>query len=172
MARSTTPYTPHPMHEYQNKGLTKLTIRKCMKTKGRRDHAKGCASEFHNGKSWYTPGSFYKSGKYRTYAIRKIKECATGTNERGYKCMFCIRKSTPAQGRETKESGPFAKPPDLECSSGVRCLGEERLQSKKKRQPGCRAPQKAGRISVRILHGRWEIVKENYSITYNLLNQC
>jgi len=45
--------------------------------------------------------------------------------------MFCIRKSTPAQGRETKESGPFAKPPDLECSSGVRCLGEERLQSKK-----------------------------------------
>src|SRR6266446_7848880 len=89
------------------------------------------ASEFHNGKSWYTPGSFCKSGKYRTYAIRKIKECATGTNERGYKCMFCIRKSTPAQGRETKESGPFAKPPDLECSSGVRCLGEERLQSKK-----------------------------------------
>src|SRR6266850_3588115 len=39
--------------------------------------------EFRNGNCWYTPGSFPKSGKQRTYRIQKMKECATTWKQRG-----------------------------------------------------------------------------------------
>jgi len=34
----------------------------------------GESGEFQNGNLWYTPGSFRKSGKQRTYRIRNLEE--------------------------------------------------------------------------------------------------
>src|SRR6266436_5767325 len=77
-------YTPHPMHECQNKGDIKWAICKCMKRKSG-DFLGETKSAFpstalgmnHNGNCWYTPGGFRKSGKQRSYGIRKMKECAS-----------------------------------------------------------------------------------------------
>ncbi len=35
------------------------------------------AGMFHFGKSWYTPGSFRKSGTQWTYGIRNLEECVS-----------------------------------------------------------------------------------------------
>ncbi len=50
-----TPYTPHPMHECQNKGDRKWAIHKCMKRKNE-DRCGVVDGEFQNGNCWYAKG--------------------------------------------------------------------------------------------------------------------
>src|SRR6266436_3333893 len=43
---------------------------------------------FQNGKSWYTPGSFRKSAKERSYRIRNLEECAAHRKQTGLQNDF------------------------------------------------------------------------------------
>lgn len=55
---------------------------------------------------------------------------------------------------------------------GRHVIAKEKKDAKaKKRQSALPHSIKDGRIPIKILHCRWEIVKENYLGTYNLLNQ-
>src|SRR4029077_8291577 len=67
---------PTNLYEYQNKGVRKFAIHKCMKRKNEDD---GCdlGDESRNGSCWCTPGSFRKNGKHRTYGIRNLEECVS-----------------------------------------------------------------------------------------------
>ena len=42
-----------------------------------RSPASALLKAFQNGNCWYTPGSFRKSGKQRTYRIRNLEECGS-----------------------------------------------------------------------------------------------
>jgi len=68
-------------------GARKLQMRDFVRSEQARQRGQGLvrppgewrleSSEFQIGNCWYTPGSFRKSCKQRTWRIRKMKECAS-----------------------------------------------------------------------------------------------
>src|SRR5437879_3855336 len=69
------------------------------------------AGMFHFGKSWYTPGSFRKSGKQRSYGIRNLEECVSRRKERTKKVAFrrCVLRTIPRMEIVGRHPGNFVK---------------------------------------------------------------
>ena len=69
------------------------------------------AGMFHFGKSWYTPGSFRKSGKQRSYGIRNLEECVSRRKERTKKVAFrrCVLRTIPRMEIVGRHPGNFEK---------------------------------------------------------------
>ena len=78
----------------------KVAICKCLKRKGTKSSDEGSTNEFQNGNYWYTPGSFRKSGKQRTYGIRNLEECVRRLNKKDLASRNCGSKGIAIAGEE------------------------------------------------------------------------
>ena len=57
------------------------------------------------GKSWYTPGSFRKSGKQWIYRIRNLEEYAVHRKEGSCKMIFYTGKGVESRKSSSKSLG-------------------------------------------------------------------